>query len=61
MYRLTDKTLREKTIPFDFENPPMDPKELYDRMAETLIKNKGFGLSCNTSSACANVISNSEF
>ena len=47
MARLTDKILREKTVPFDFDNPPMDPKELYDRMAATLIKHKGFGLSCN--------------
>ena len=47
MYRLTDKTLRQKTIPFDFENADIDPKELYENMADTMIKNKGMGLSAN--------------
>ena len=46
-FKLVDTYLKQKTIPFDFDNPPMDPKELYDRMAATLIKHKGFGLSCN--------------
>ena len=46
-FKLVDTYLKQKTIPFDFENPPMDPKELYDRMAATMIKNKGLGLSCN--------------
>ena len=44
-FKLVDTYLRQKTIPFDFDNPPMDPKELYDRMAATMIKRKGFGLS----------------
>lgn len=47
MYRLTDKTLRQKTTPFDFENADIDPKELYENMADTMIKNKGMGLSAN--------------
>ena len=47
MYRLTDKTLRQKTIPFNFENADIDPKELYENMADTMIKNKGMGLSAN--------------
>ena len=46
-FKLVDTYLKQKTIPFDFDNPPMDPKELYDRMAATMIKNKGLGLSCN--------------
>ena len=46
-FKLVDTYLRQKTIPFDFDNPPMDPKELFDRMAATMIKRKGFGLSCN--------------
>ena len=46
-FKLVDTYLKEKTIPFDFDNPPMDPNELYDRMAATMIKHKGLGLSCN--------------
>ena len=46
-FKLVDTYLKEKTIPFDFDNPPMDPKELYDRMAATMIAKKGLGLSCN--------------
>ena len=26
-FKLVDTYLRQKTIPFDFDNPPMDPKE----------------------------------
>ena len=46
-FKLVDTFLKEKTVPFDFENPPMDPKELYERMAATIVKQKGLGLSCN--------------
>jgi peptide deformylase len=46
-FKLVDTYLKQKTVPFDFENPPIDPKELYDRMAATMIKHKGLGLSCN--------------
>jgi len=46
-FKLVNTHLKEKCIPFDFDNPPMDPKELYDRMAATMIKHKGLGLSCN--------------
>ena len=42
-----DPILKKPTEKFDFDNPPMDPKELYDNMVETLVKYKGGGLSCN--------------
>ena len=29
---------------FDFENPPMDPTELFENLKETMIANKGLGL-----------------
>ena len=45
MYRLTDKILREKTIPFDFENPPMDPQKLFNDMVKVMMEKKGLGLS----------------
>ena len=30
-----DPILKKPTEKFDFDNPPMDPKELYDNMVET--------------------------
>ena len=46
-FKLVDTYLKQKTTPFDLENPPMDPRELFERMAATMIKHKGLGLSCN--------------
>lgn len=40
----TDPILREATPRFDFNNPPMDPHELAHILAQTMIKNDGFGL-----------------
>ena len=42
-----DPILKTPTTLFDFDNPPIDPKELYQNMVDTLIENKGVGLSCN--------------
>lgn len=39
--------LLEKTKRFDFENPPMDPQELFNNLKETMIANRGVGLSAN--------------
>lgn len=40
----TDPILREEMPRFDFKNPPMDPHELAHILAQTMIKNDGFGL-----------------
>jgi peptide deformylase len=39
--------LRSQMPAFDFENPIMDPKELASRMIDTMISNRGLGLSAN--------------
>ena len=44
---LTDKLLYTPTIKFDFYNPPIDPKELVDAMAELMCDKNGIGLSAN--------------
>lgn len=33
--------------PFDFDNPPMDPKQLADDLKEAMIEHRGVGLSAN--------------
>ena len=43
----TDPLLFTKTEKFDFANPQIDPKELFRRMSEAMIKHKGLGLSAN--------------
>lgn len=42
-----DQVLHEETQKFDFANPPVDPIELSKDLAETMIQNKGLGLSAN--------------
>ena len=44
---LTDKLLYTPTIKFDFYNPPIDPKELVDSLADAMWELGGVGLSCN--------------
>lgn len=39
--------LKEKMPAFDFQNPMMDPVELYNDLAETMRENEGLGLSAN--------------
>ena len=50
MYELVEeasKVLRNPTVPFDFENPQVDPKELIEGLINVLEKNGGIGLSAN--------------
>ncbi len=50
LYGLVDEyssILREKMVPFDFSSPPMDPQELSYSLIETMIQNRGIGLSSN--------------
>lgn len=42
-----DPRLRQPTQRFDFDNPPMDPKELIDNLVETMVAKRGVGLSAN--------------
>jgi len=39
--------LKEEMPAFDFQNPIMDPVELYNDLAETMRENEGMGLSAN--------------
>lgn len=39
-----DPILRQKTETFDFTNPPINPVELYNDLAETMRENEGLGL-----------------
>lgn len=43
----TDPILRTPTQPFDFDNPPMDPVALFEDLKQTMLHNKGLGLSAN--------------
>lgn len=43
----TDPILREKMPAFDFQNPTVDPIQLYTDLAETMRENQGMGLSAN--------------
>lgn len=43
----TDPILTTKLEPFDFENPPVDPKELANHLIEVMDKHNGIGLSAN--------------
>lgn len=50
MYELIEEAsqvLREPAPNFDFENPIMDPKELSEKLSETMDKYGGLGLSAN--------------
>ena len=42
-----DRVLLEPTIPFDFNNPPVDPDQLFAQLAEIMIEKKGMGLAAN--------------
>lgn len=50
LYDLVDKSddvLKKPCAPFDFSNPPVDPKFLSVSLAETMIKKGGIGLAAN--------------
>lgn len=47
IYQINHDYLTQKTDPFDFENPPMDPKELFINLRDTMIHHHGLGLSAN--------------
>lgn len=42
-----DPILKTKMEKFDFSNPPIDPLELMENLAETMLHHKGIGLSAN--------------
>lgn len=42
-----DPILREEMPRFNFKDPPMDPHEIAHILAQTMIKNDGYGLSAN--------------
>lgn len=46
-YSLNDKYLRTIPEKFDFDNPQVDPKELFENMKKTMISFSGYGLTCN--------------
>ena len=39
--------LKEPTMPFNFDDPPMPPDQLFAQLAELMMKNKGMGLAAN--------------
>lgn len=43
----TDSILRTKAELFDFNNPPVNPVELYEELSENMIEYHGIGLSAN--------------
>ncbi len=47
IYTLNDDYLTQETDPFDFDNPPIDPKELFINLRDTMIHYNGLGLSAN--------------
>lgn len=50
VYELVDKNdpiLKTPTELFNFDNPPLDPQELFENLKETLIETKGIGLAAN--------------
>lgn len=47
IYELKNDYLLQKTDSFDFENPPMDPEELFINLRDTMIHYNGLGLSAN--------------
>lgn len=42
-----DPILKEEMEEFDFANPPINPVELYEKLASTMVKEGGLGLSAN--------------
>lgn len=50
LYNIVDRydpILKQKTLPFDFSNPPMKPSVLAASLAETMAKSGGIGLAAN--------------
>lgn len=47
IYKLEPKYLRKITVPFEFDNPQIDPKEHFENMKESLIHYNGYGLASN--------------
>ena len=45
MLKLTNEYLGTKSKRFDFENPPMDPRTLYEDMVKVMMEKKALGLS----------------
>jgi peptide deformylase len=43
----SDPILRKKTERWDFDNPPMDLEELVENLCDTMVKERGVGLSAN--------------
>ena len=39
--------LKEPTMKFDFDNPPIPPDQLFTTLAEFMVENKGMGLAAN--------------
>jgi len=45
LVKQTDPVLHNPTEAFDFDNPQIDPVELFENLKETMIANRGIGLS----------------
>lgn len=45
--KLTNELLKEPTQRFDFNDPPMDPTELFENLRDTMVANKGLGIAAN--------------
>ena len=45
--KMDSTVLKEPTQRFDFDNPPMDPTELFENLKETMIAHKSLGLAAN--------------
>ena len=48
-----DPILRTPPKRFDFNDPPMDPKQLADDLKEAMVEFRGVGLSANSPSSMA--------
>jgi peptide deformylase len=55
--KFPNKILREKMPDFDFSNPVMPPEELEKSLIETMLANRGLGLSANQVGICTRVFS----
>lgn len=47
LVKYTDPILSTPPPAFDFKNPPVDPKQLFEDLKATMIKHRGIGLSAN--------------
>lgn len=45
LIKSNDKMLKAYGIPFNFDNPPIDPEELSNNLKESMIAHRGLGLS----------------